>query len=161
MALDGLTRIHDKRAFEGALDREVSRAHENRRPLSLVLFDIDHFRRISDEIGHFAGDAVLRQLASFVRANARPGDVAARVGGEEFALLVPGLTGPEAWITAEHLRALVARTPCRFEDLAIPITASFGVAQLVAEPPMEAKALFRAADERLSVAKRRGRNRVE
>jgi diguanylate cyclase (GGDEF)-like protein len=160
MTFDGLTQIHNKRAFETALEREVSRAHRYQRPLSLVLFDIDHFKRINDEIGHLAGDAVLRQLASLISANVRREDLAARVGGEEFALLVPELTAEQARITAEKLRALVARTPCKFDDQAIPITASFGVAQLGAEPPMDGKELYRVADERLYEAKRGGRNRV-
>jgi diguanylate cyclase (GGDEF)-like protein len=160
MTFDGLTQINNKRSFETALDREVSRAHRYDRPLTLALFDIDHFKRVNDEVGHLAGDAVLRQLASLVNGNIRREDLAARVGGEEFALLLPELTAAQGRIAAEKLRALIARTPCRFDEQSIPITASFGVAQLVAKPPMEAKELYRAADERLYEAKRGGRNRV-
>jgi diguanylate cyclase (GGDEF)-like protein len=160
MTFDGLTQINNKRSFETALDREVSRAHRYDRPLTLALFDIDHFKRVNDEVGHLAGDAVLRQLASLVNGNIRREDLVARVGGEEFALLLPELTAAQGRIAAEKLRALIARTPCKFEEQTIPITASFGVAQLVAKPTMEAKELYRAADEHLYEAKRGGRNRV-
>jgi diguanylate cyclase (GGDEF)-like protein len=160
MTFDGLTQVHNKRAFETALDREVSRAHRYQRPLSLVLFDIDHFKRVNDECGHLAGDAVLRQLAALVTANVRREDIVARVGGEEFALLLPELSIEQAKLTAEKLRALVARTRCHFEEQQIAITSSFGVAQLVAHPPMEPMELYRQADQSLYAAKRGGRNRV-
>jgi diguanylate cyclase (GGDEF)-like protein len=161
MTFDGLTQIHNKRSFETAIEREVSRSHRYRRPLSLILFDIDHFKNVNDEHGHLTGDAVLRQLASLVNANIRREDVLARVGGEEFALIVPELDREQARVgVAEKLRALVARTPCRFEDRTIPITSSFGVAELAFTPPMTAVELYKAADERLYTAKRSGRNRV-
>jgi diguanylate cyclase (GGDEF)-like protein len=160
MTFDGLTQIQNKRSFENALEREVSRAHRYGRPLSLVMFDIDHFKRVNDEHGHLAGDAVLRQLASLVSGNIRREDVAARVGGEEFALLLPELALDQARLCAEKLRAIVARTPCRFDDREIPITSSFGVAELPLTSPPDPKELYRLADERLYAAKRGGRNRV-
>ncbi len=160
MTFDGLTRIHNKRAFDTAIEREVSRSHRYQRPLSLVLFDIDHFKGINDRNGHLAGDAVLRQLAALVSANVRREDITARVGGEEFALLLPELGLAAARTVAEKLRAIVERTPSRFEEDAIPLTASFGVAELGASPPMGATELYRLADERLYAAKHGGRNRV-
>ena len=161
MTFDGLTEIHNKRSFETVIEREVSRAHRYRRPLSLLLFDIDHFKRINDACGHLAGDAVLRQLAALVSANIRREDIVARVGGEEFALVVPEIALEQARAVGEKLRALIERTPCRFEDATIPITASFGVAEIGATPPMGSKELYQLADERLYAAKRGGRNRVE
>src|SRR5277367_6241176 len=116
MTFDGLTQIHNKRAFETSMEREVSRSHRYRRPLSLLLFDIDHFKNINDECGHLAGDAVLRQLAALVSANIRREDLLARVGGEEFALVLPEIAREHAASASEKLRALVERTLCRFED---------------------------------------------
>ena len=160
MTFDGLTQAHNKRAYEAAIEREISRGHRYRRPLSLVLLDIDLFKKINDECGHLAGDAVLRQLAGLIMANVRREDTLARVGGEEFALILPELERAPARHVAEKLRALVERTPCRFEEQVIPITASFGVAELALEPAMPATELYRVADERLYEAKRGGRNRV-
>ncbi len=160
MTFDGLTQIHNKRSFETVLEREVSRAHRYRRPLSLVLFDIDHFKRVNDDCGHLAGDAVLRQLASLISANIRREDILARVGGEEFAIIVPEIALQPARVVAEKLRVLVERTPCRFEEANIPITSSFGVAEVGATPPMGATELYQIADGQLYAAKRGGRNRV-
>jgi diguanylate cyclase (GGDEF)-like protein len=169
MTVDGLTQVQNKRSFETALEREVSRAHRYRRPLSLVLFDIDHFKKINDVRGHLAGDAVLRQLAALVSANVRREDIVARVGGEEFALLAPEIDLEHARTIAEKLRALLARTPLRFEEHSIPVTSSFGVATLrlsvrtpdgMVEPMSTGSELFKAADERLYMAKNAGRNRV-
>jgi diguanylate cyclase (GGDEF)-like protein len=160
MTCDGLTQIHNKRSFETSIEREVSRCHRYRRPLSLVLFDIDHFKKVNDAFGHLAGDAVLRQLAALISANIRREDILARVGGEEFALIVPELTREAGVQVAEKLRAIVERSPCRFEERAVPITASFGVAELVLSPAMRATDLYALADERLYAAKRAGRNRA-
>jgi diguanylate cyclase (GGDEF)-like protein len=161
MTFDGLTQVHNKRSFDTTLEREVSRSLRYRRPLSLVLFDIDHFKRINDELGHLAGDAVLRQLASLVNANIRREDTLARVGGEEFALILPELTLEAALSVAEKLRVLVQRTGFRFEERPIPLTVSFGVALLAIDgPAVPPAALYQAADERLYVAKNTGRNRV-
>ena len=160
MTFDGLTQIHNKRSFEVTLDREVSRSQRYQRPLSLMLFDIDHFKKINDRLGHLAGDAVLRQVAALVQGNVRREDTLARVGGEEFALLTPEIEADSARGIAEKLRGLVARTPCYFEDHRIDLTSSFGVAALEIGGPMGPKDLYRAADERLYRAKGAGRNRV-
>ncbi|EYF07407.1 GGDEF domain-containing protein [Chondromyces apiculatus] len=160
MTCDGLTQVHNKRSFDAALEREVSRASRYQRHLSLVVFDIDHFKRINDTRGHLAGDAVLRQFAALVSAHVRRDDVVARVGGEEFALLLPESPRESACGVAEKLRGLIARSPFRFEDSEIPVTSSFGVASISPETPLSALELYRQADERLYQAKREGRNRV-
>jgi diguanylate cyclase (GGDEF)-like protein len=160
MTCDGLTQVHNKRAFHEALEREVSRSRRYRRVLSLVLFDIDHFKQINDQRGHLAGDAVLRQLAELVSANVRREDLLARVGGEEFAILAPEVGLDGARTLAEKLRALVERAQFRFEELHVPVTSSFGVATLAPGAELSAVDLYRAADERLYVAKNAGRNRV-
>jgi diguanylate cyclase len=160
MTFDGLTRVFNKRSFDEALQREVSRSQRYQRHLSLVLFDIDHFKRINDTRGHLAGDAVLRQLASLVLANVRREDIFARVGGEEFALLLPEVAGDGARTVAEKIRALVQRSTFRFEEQPIPVTASFGVASFEPDSSLAPADLYRIADERLYQAKGGGRNRV-
>lgn len=160
MTFDGLTGAHNKRAFEEALEREISRSRRYQRHLSLVLFDIDHFKRINDARGHLAGDAVLRQLAATIAANVRREDLLARVGGEEFALLAPEVPLEGSRILAGKLRALVERSEFRFEDNLIPVTASFGVASLGPGAKADPTELYREADERLYAAKKGGRNRV-
>ena len=160
MTFDGLTRIYNKRSFDEALEREVSRSRRYQRYLSLVVFDIDHFKKINDTRGHLAGDAVLRQMSALVSANVRREDMLARVGGEEFAVLVPEVAMEGARILAEKIRALVERSSFKFEDQPIPVTASFGVACLEPNMRLSAAELFHAADERLYAAKNAGRNRV-
>lgn len=161
MTHDGLTQVHNKASFDKALEREVSRATRYQRHLSLALFDIDHFKRINDTRGHLAGDAVLRQFAALVSAHVRRDDMVARVGGEEFALLLPESPQESARVVAEKLRGLIARAPFRFDDAEIPVTSSFGVASISPDAPLTALELYRSADERLYKAKRGGRNRVE
>jgi diguanylate cyclase (GGDEF)-like protein len=160
MTFDGLTQVCNRRTFDATLERELSRARRYGRPLSLVVFDIDHFKRINDVHGHVAGDAVLRQVAGVVAANVRRDDTVARTGGEEFAVLMPEVPHVGAFAAAEKLRAHVEATPCHFESNAFPITASFGVAAFAGEQDLAASALYQLADERLYVAKRSGRNRV-
>ena len=161
MTFDGLTQTHNKRSFDTTLEREVSRGVRYKRPLALVMFDIDYFKRINDEMGHLAGDAVLRQLAALIAANVRREDMLARVGGEEFALLVPEISVADAASMAEKLRVLVEHTPFRFEEKQIELTTSFGVAALPIDgAPMTPTELYQAADEQLYRAKNGGRNRV-
>lgn len=160
MTFDGLTQIHNKRAFDTTLEREVARSQRYQRPLSLLIFDIDHFKLINDRLGHLAGDAVLRQLALLVRNNVRREDTLARVGGEEFALLTPEIGIEAARGIAEKLRALVARTPCHFEEHRIDLTSSFGVATMPLHTPISPTDLYGLADERLYAAKHGGRNKV-
>jgi diguanylate cyclase (GGDEF)-like protein len=161
MTCDGLTQIHNKRAFHEALEREVSRSRRYQRILSVVLFDIDHFKNINDTRGHLAGDAILRQLATLVAGKVRREDIFARVGGEEFGILAPEVGADGARAMAEKLRGLVERSAFTFEDESVPITASFGVACMTAaQKEMTAPDLYKAADERLYLAKNSGRNRV-
>ncbi len=160
MTFDGLTQVHNKRFFHETLDREVSRAIRYGRPMSLVLFDIDHFKHVNDTHGHLAGDALLRQLATKVRDQIRREDVFARVGGEEFAVLLPEIELPGALQFAEKLRRLAEVSTFRFEDVALAITLSLGVARLT--PATKAgEDLYRDADEALYAAKQGGRNRAE
>jgi diguanylate cyclase (GGDEF)-like protein len=160
MTYDGLTQVCNRRTFDATLEREISRARRYSRLLSLILFDIDHFKRINDVHGHVAGDAVLRQVAGVVAANVRREDTVARTGGEEFAVLAPELAIANAIGVAEKLRSVVEATPCRFEGNEFPVTASFGVACFAGQPEVSSAELYQIADERLYAAKRSGRNRV-
>jgi diguanylate cyclase (GGDEF)-like protein len=153
---DGLTSCFNRRFFEIQLERDLHLATRMRQPVSLILLDIDHFKRVNDSHGHDAGDAALRLLAGALREEVRGVDTAARYGGEEFAIILPQ-AGPEgALVVAERLRS-------RIEKTVVPgvgcITASIGVATF----PLDASSrelLVTTADRALYQAKRTGRNRV-
>ncbi|MBX5483882.1 MAG: GGDEF domain-containing protein [Myxococcaceae bacterium] len=157
--MDGLTQIFNRRYFEEALDREISRCRRYGRALSLILIDIDHFKLINDTYGHLAGDHVLKQLASTVKTKIRREDVFARYGGEEFALLLPEVEARGAQAMAEKTRRLVEAQKFRFDRQTIPVTISLGLATM-SPGERDGKELIRAADEKLYAAKQSGRNRV-
>jgi diguanylate cyclase (GGDEF)-like protein len=154
--VDGLTQIYNKRYFLETLGRELSRSTRYRRPLSLVMFDIDHFKNINDSYGHLAGDAVLKQLATTIRLKIRREDVFARYGGEEFSILLPEIDITNARKIGEKVRKLVEKGTFTFEEARIPVTISLGVA--AAEGNEEPTALIKRADEKLYEAKNDGRN---
>ncbi len=159
MTLDGLTQVRNKRYFDEMIDREVSRAKRYDRHFSLVMFDIDHFKRINDSYGHLAGDAVLRQLGSLVQARVRRDDILARTGGEEFAILCPEVHAPGAVELANKLNRLVDETKFIFEGTVIDVTISLGVAEW-STAFQTVEEIVGAADAKLYEAKRLGRNRV-
>ena len=153
---DALTQLPNVRAFREALVRESTRTTRTGEPLSLVMVDLDHFKRVNDTHGHAVGDLVLAHAAKQLAGAVRAIDVVGRVGGEEFAILCPGADANEAASVAERARALLERTPVSVASGLIPVTASFGVATLHQSPD----SLFPAADAALYEAKRTGRNRV-
>jgi two-component system, cell cycle response regulator len=155
---DGLTDIYNKRYFLDSLRSEISRADRHERPLALILFDIDHFKRINDDYGHLAGDAILKEMAARVSAQIRPSDVFARYGGEEFVIMLPDTPIDGAHAVAEKLRRSIETRQFTFEGSRISVTSSFGVAQH--SRGLDDVELIRLADERLYRAKRRGRNQV-
>jgi two-component system, cell cycle response regulator len=157
--VDGLTQIYNKRYFLETLEREISRAHRYHRDLALIMFDIDFFKRVNDEHGHLAGDSVLKQLASVLKARIRREDIMARYGGEEFAIILPEINVVNAMVFAEKIRKLIEKTAFKFEDTRIPVTVSVGVAAVV--PGIQSTADFiKVSDEKLYQAKQEGRNRV-
>lgn len=160
MTIDGLTQVHNKRFFDEALEKEVSRATRYTRPFSLILFDVDHFKQINDRYGHLAGDAVLRQLGNLVRTRVRRDDLVARTGGEEFAILTPEVDLFGAIELAQKLNKLVAETYFDFDGTRIEVRISLGVAEWVPGHFHSAEDLQRVADEKLYEAKRTGRNKV-
>jgi diguanylate cyclase (GGDEF)-like protein len=159
MTVDGLTQIFNRRYFDEALEREFNRSKRYARALSLVLFDIDHFKRTNDTHGHLAGDGVLRQLVTALKPKLRREDIFARTGGEEFGVLLPEIGLDGAAVTAEKLRMIAEIAPIRFEQQMIPVTISLGVAMLSGDD-MTGEALYKRADEKLYAAKQGGRNRV-
>ena len=157
---DGLTSLCNYREFQRRLAAEVERAQRYKRPFSLLLLDIDNFKAVNDTFGHQAGDAVLQAMASLFRETVRPTDQVARVGGDEFAILLPETPGSGALLVANRLRPLLAsQTIPLASGQAITITMSIGIATF----PQEAESgdgLIRVADRALYAAKQAGRNRV-
>lgn len=157
---DGMTGIHNKRYFTEFLDREIAVCSRHGHPLTLVMFDVDHFKKVNDSHGHLAGDAVLKDLAARIRPRIRREDLFARYGGEEFACVLPSTALPGGIVFAEHLRTIIAERPCLFENLSIPFSISVGVTTLHHETGLDPAGLIKRADENLYAAKRGGRNKV-
>lgn len=156
--VDGLTQVFNRRYFEEALEREISRCNRYGRELSLVFMDIDHFKQVNDTYGHLMGDHVLKQLATAIKDKIRREDIFARYGGEEFALLLPEVDAKGALTMAEKVRKLVERQRFHFERKNFSVTLSLGVASL--SPALrDAPELVHAADAKLYAAKSAGRNR--
>ncbi|HKY35247.1 MAG TPA: GGDEF domain-containing protein [Polyangiaceae bacterium] len=154
MRFDPLTSIFNKRHFDESLRLAVFTAAG--RPLSLIVFDLDHFKKVNDTHGHMAGDAVLCGATTAVQGILEPTEVFGRVGGEEFAVLCDGLSLPEALQRAEAIRCAVSREPFAFEEKRLPATVSLGVAQLtLGEEP---ESLYERTDGALYAAKAAGRN---
>jgi two-component system, cell cycle response regulator len=149
---DGLTGVPNRRAFDEALAREASRATRTGDPLGLVMLDIDHFKRLNDTLGHQAGDEALRSVARALAGEVRLSDTVARYGGEEFVVLLPGLDGDEALVTAERLRAAVAAA-----HPGVTVSAGVAAAPYDAADP---RSLVEAADRALYASKRCGRDRA-
>ncbi len=158
---DSLTSVRNRRAFDQEFASRFEHAMRYGRPLSIALIDLDHFKSVNDRLGHLAGDAVLRGVARIIESGSRRTDFVARVGGEEFAVLLPEASLFEALHFAEKIRESIAEAPAHPEESGRPVTVSIGVANiphsLMASPQM----LFDAADKALYRAKNRGRNRVE
>jgi diguanylate cyclase (GGDEF)-like protein len=157
---DALTGLYNRRHFSEIADKEISRSLRRDRALTLCIIDVDLFKPINDRYGHIAGDSVLRQLGDVMRAHVRGDDIAARIGGEEFAVLLPEATVEAAGIFAERLRKAVESTAFRItDDVTQNMTVSIGLAPIAAGRDDRSK-LMAAADAALYQAKQAGRNRV-
>ncbi|MCB1137550.1 MAG: GGDEF domain-containing protein [Leptospiraceae bacterium] len=156
---DPLTGILNRRSFVDALEREYRRCVRHKEDLALVLFDLDFFKEINDNHGHPAGDAVLRAMAGAVHEQIRKEDYFARLGGEEFALLLPETDPPHANQFSERIRQTIENLRIAFNRTQIGITASFGVTYLHPDDDNEDAILIRA-DRALYEAKKKGRNQV-
>jgi diguanylate cyclase (GGDEF)-like protein len=156
--IDGLTQIFNKRYFAEFLDREMARCQRYKRPLTLIMFDLDKFKAVNDEHGHLAGDYVLKRLAQIVSEGIRKEECFARYGGEEFAIVLPDTDVERGAIFAEKIRARIEETHFEFEGNTIPVTLSMGVSELGEKDVGES--FIKRADEKLYEAKDAGRNRV-
>jgi diguanylate cyclase (GGDEF)-like protein len=154
---DSMTRVANRRAFDERLEDAFEHARRYERPLSLVLIDVDHFKSINDTHGHDAGDRVLRIVADVLADSSRHSDFVARIGGEEFAVLLPETALFEAMQFGEKLRCNIAIAPTATG----PITVSIGIANMPHSRIATRADLFHAADQALYRAKANGRNRVE
>lgn len=151
---DKLTKLSNRGSFDEFMTEEFDRARRRDRPLSLLLLDVDHFKKFNDNYGHSAGDEVLRQVASILQDSIRPTDFVARYGGEEFAVLLPNAAEEEAQIVAERIRRAIQNNPWRERE----VTVSIGCCTLIG--PAEMHEMISCADEGLYKSKADGRNRV-
>ncbi|MDO8680805.1 MAG: diguanylate cyclase [Acidobacteriota bacterium] len=157
---DALTSLDNRREFQRRLDEEIERALRHDRPLSLLMLDLDHFKRVNDTYGHPAGDEVLRAIAARIRAEIRPTDRAARYGGEEFVAILPETPAAGARVVAERMRRAVAGAPFRLPDgREIGVTVSIGVL-CCPDDANGSQRVVEHADQALYIAKETGRNRV-
>lgn len=158
---DALTGLGNRRLFDLRLEEEVRRAARYHRPVSLLIIDLDRFKRINDQFGHLTGDRVLRTVARVVRDSFRDIDVVCRYGGEEIAVILPDTSIEEATQLAERARARVASAPLPIEGASEVLTISVGLAGSTPEREPHAYVLTALADAALYRAKREGRNRCQ
>jgi len=158
---DSLTELNNRRALEWDLPRQIKKARTQKTSLSLIILDIDHFKKVNDTYGHLVGDRLLQLLCQRLRHNLRFQDTAFRYGGEEFVILLANTTGDEALIVARRLNRIVSDEPFAINNkLTINITISLGTASLEAEDDDQGESLLNRADQCLLQAKTTGRNRV-
>ncbi|MBX3234065.1 MAG: diguanylate cyclase [Labilithrix sp.] len=162
-ALDALTGLYNRRYFERRLREESAHARRHKRPFSLVIVDIDHFKLVNDTYGHEDGDKVLRHVAELISGSLREDDIACRYGGEEFVLLLRATAGPAARVVANRLRASVTAKGIALgeKNEERHISFSGGVAAADERNNFDCEAILDRADKALYRAKRGGRNRVE
>jgi two-component system, cell cycle response regulator len=158
---DPLTRLWNRAAIVDIFGRELARTRRESRSLAAVMTDVDHFKRVNDEYGHLAGDAVLREVGRRLLAGVRPYDSVGRYGGEEFLLVLPGANGGGAEGLAERLRLMFDGEPMSTPEGVFNVTMSFGVALFDPSEAENVEDLVRKADAALYRAKHFGRNRVE
>lgn len=157
---DGLTGCYNKTYFNNSLSAHFRKSQTSTSQLSLIVFDLDHFKNLNDNFGHDAGDYVLKEIASVVRENGiRDGDVFARYGGEEFVVLLPETGSKQAMEIAERLRSLVEQHKFVYDSKRLPVTASVGVAEFTPELANSTE-LFKRADAAVYKSKNAGRNQV-
>lgn len=158
---DPLTGLFNRRQFDQLVKQELARCDRQPMPISLLMIDLDHFKFINDRYGHPLGDEVIRHTANLLRKHTRSTDSVARLGGEEFLLLLPDSTASQAMVIAEKLRKLLEETPLPMKDGLLYLTASFGIASLDSGVSSTYERLYATADQALYRAKASGRNRVE
>lgn len=159
---DALTGIYNRGYINEKLPLDLINANLSDYSISIIMIDIDFFKKVNDSYGHLVGDHTLKSLATLLqRSLKRENDWAARYGGEEFLICLPGAPLKFAVMLAEEIRSKVEKTPIEYGDLKFNITASFGVSSMTPKPGTSVNELIEEADKKLYAAKRNGRNRVE
>ena len=156
---DGLTEIFNRRYFMDLAEKEVSRSHRYKKPVSLIMMDIDHFKKVNDTFGHSVGDQVLKAFSKEIKSKLRTSDIFGRLGGEEFGLLLVETDLQAAVEVAQRFVVMLSKLIVSADQAQVTFTVSAGVAQL--QKGEELKTLLTRADQALYSAKDGGRNRVE
>ncbi len=154
---DKLTGLPNRRVLDDELPRRVAEWNRYQTPIAMMIIDVDFFKKFNDKHGHLAGDAVLRDVAQVIKDTVRESDLPVRMGGEEFAVILPGIAGEAVWLAAERARTAVEQHRFRYEDVEMKVTISCGAAAAIKNDTPTA--LIKRADEALYSAKRAGRNR--
>jgi diguanylate cyclase (GGDEF)-like protein len=157
---DTLTGLHNRRYFEERLEAEAQKCFISNTPLSLVMVDIDFFKKVNDTFGHTEGDQVLCRISSLLKTSVRKKDIVARYGGEEFILILPEARLEESFVIAERIRHLVENTLFEVRKTQVNLTLSMGVSSFPSHQVKSKEELVEMADQALYDAKRGGRNRV-
>ncbi|HEV7571420.1 MAG TPA: GGDEF domain-containing protein, partial [Thermoanaerobaculia bacterium] len=163
-ARDALTGLYNRWYVMEKIDSEMNRSLRHRSPVSLIMLDIDHFKRVNDSFGHSAGDRVLRSVGQVLRDSCRVYDVAGRYGGEEFCVVLPETKVGNTTVVAERIRERLAASRFEVGSDSVVVTASIGIAgidSIESEVALSPSILIDRADQALYSAKHRGRNRVE
>jgi diguanylate cyclase (GGDEF)-like protein len=160
--MDKVLRIYNKHYFLTRLDEEIRGCRRYDHELSLILFDVDHFKRLNDTYGHLAGDKALVQLAGLIKNSIRDTDILCRYGGEEFTIIMPHTNSLQAYVVAEHTRALIAKTPVNHDSISISMTISLGITSYksTSTQPCTKELMIAQADKALYQAKQSGRNKA-
>lgn len=156
--IDPLTGAHNRAAMNETIEREVELAHRYKSALSMLIFDLDHFKQINDNYGHITGDDVLRECVKCCNQALRSTDLLFRFGGEEFVVILPGVNANGAALAAERLRGVIEKHVFQCGQSTVPVTISVGTASLTMQENV--KTLFERSDKALYSAKNSGRNRV-
>jgi diguanylate cyclase (GGDEF)-like protein len=159
-ARDGLTGLYNRRTFMEGANRMIAHAHRSGEPLAMLIVDVDHFKPVNDTHGHQVGDLAMVEIASALASQMREEDLIGRIGGEEFAVMLPELSGASAILVAERLRLEVRKIRFCVNDISVPLTVSVGVTELT-ELSEDLSQLMRRADRAMYSAKELGRDRVE
>ncbi|MFV0352811.1 MAG: GGDEF domain-containing protein [Oscillospiraceae bacterium] len=154
---DDLTGIFNRRTFLAYTRDNIALFTKRQKPISFLIMDLDHFKKINDQHGHFVGDIVLKDFAATISAQLRQEDIFGRIGGEEFTVLLPGTSGTEAVIIAERLKSSIEKSVVND----IHYTVSIGVVTVIPTETTTADLLYKTGDEALYIAKSKGRNRIE
>jgi len=157
---DGMTKLFIHRYFQRRLQEEFQRAERYNRDLSLIMFDIDHFKNFNDKYGHQLGDEVLIKTANVIKENSRSSDLPARYGGEEFSVILPETTKEGTLIQAERIRKIIEETGIDFKGKKLKLTISAGVSSYLENKPKDVNEFVKMADSALYYSKENGRNKV-